>query len=177
MQNDDIHASHIESEQYSYEEIEGVISNKDDTSTLCFTFRACFIGLLLVLVRSIFHTYFLFRTLPYILASIHFYLAAYPLGRFLAFVLPRRIFTRWNLSLNPGPFTSKEHMLIELMTLSTDAGSGIGLLAIRRFTVTRKLLHPVVTIIYLISIQGVGFGLAGRTYSLRFFFFNSLFST
>lgn len=42
---------------------------------------------------------------------------AYPLGKLMEKILPRRQFTMfgWTFSLNPGPFNRKEHMLITVM--------------------------------------------------------------
>ena len=51
-------------------------------------------------------------------------LLAYPIGRFLAQILPTRTFqqfgNRWQFSLNPVPFTIKEHCIIATMAGTAD---------------------------------------------------------
>jgi hypothetical protein len=68
--SEEMHATDIDSEQYSYEEVEGVISNKDDPTIHCLKFRALLIGYLFGLIRSCADT-------------VLFSFFAYPLGKFL----------------------------------------------------------------------------------------------
>jgi hypothetical protein len=157
-----IHSTDIDNEQYSYEEVEGVISNKDDTSILCFTFRACFLGFLLSITRSFYEAYMIYRTIPMYLKSLCYYALAYPLGKLLALILPRRTWTRWHFSLNPGPFTIKEHALICIMAFPADQVGLTQELAMQKILPGGNAIHTVPALLYVISISLLGFGLAGE---------------
>jgi hypothetical protein len=159
-----VHSTDIEPDADTYEEIEGVISNKDDPSILCFTFRACVLGFLLTTIRSVYEIYMAYRTIPTYLESLCYYVLAYPLGKLLALILPRRTWTRWHFSLNPGPFTIKEHALAGIMAFSTDP-VGVRLiqeLAIQKIYPGGNRVHSIPALLYVISSLLLGFGLAGE---------------
>jgi hypothetical protein len=157
-----LHSTDIEPDADTYEEVEGVISNKDDPSILCFTFRACFLGFLLTTIRSIYETYMAYRTISTYLDSLFYYALAYPLGKLLALILPRRTWTRWNFSLNPGPFTIKEHALAGIMAFSTDPVELIQELAMQKIYPGGNPVHLIPALLYVISGLLLGFGLAGE---------------
>lgn len=100
-----------------YAEVRAVVSNHDDPSTPCSTLRAWLIGLTFCLATSFINAFFDIRQPRiHVDASVP-QLLAYPLGTFLARVLPDWGITVAGVrhSLNPGPFTRKEHMLITIM--------------------------------------------------------------
>ena len=158
-----MHVTDIDPDQWSYEEVEGVISNKDEPTMLCFTFRAYLLGCLLGSIRSFSDTYFAYRTRQFILEPVLFSLMAYPLGKLLAFILPQHKWTRWNITLNPGSFTIKEHALIILMMASSYPALSLQQLDLQRLFFTGKTAHPVAAIGYIVSTQLLGFGLAGKS--------------
>jgi hypothetical protein len=157
-----VHSTDIEPDADTYEEVEGIISNKDDPSILCFTFRACFLGFLLTTIRSGYETYMVYRTIPMYLDSLCYYALAYPLGKLLALILPRRTWTRWHFSLNPGPFTIKEHALAGIMAFPADQVGLTQQLAIQKIHLGENSVHPIPVLLYIISISLLGFGLAGE---------------
>lgn len=58
------------------------------------------------------------------ITSISAQIAVVPLGHLMARTLPKRVIfegTKWEFSLNPGPFNVKEHVLI---TIFANAGAG-----------------------------------------------------
>src|SRR5689334_8367646 len=99
-------------EQSPYEEVASNVSNHDDPSLLCFTFRSCILGILFTCILAFINQFFSFRTLPMSIDTLLVQLVAYPVGKSLAATLPTRRFhplgTRWSFSFNPGPFTIKE---------------------------------------------------------------------
>ncbi|KAJ5127357.1 OPT oligopeptide transporter [Penicillium atrosanguineum] len=100
-----------------YPEVRAVVDPVDDPSISANTFRAWFIGMLLTIVFTGVNQLFTLRY-PYIfLSSYVSQVISYPMGTFLAKVLPSRQFSLlgWRFSLNPGPFNQKEHMLITVM--------------------------------------------------------------
>ncbi len=107
-----------------YPEVNINVSNQDDPTLPCLTFRSIFIGLLFTCIFSFVNQFFVFRTLPISLGMTIAQLLSYPMGRTMAAILPSRKFTifneRWGFSLNPGPFSIKEHCVITTMA---NAGS------------------------------------------------------
>ncbi len=163
------HSTMIDGEQFSYEEVEGVISNKDDPEMLSLTIRSCLTGFLLAIGRSMFDAYFSFKARSYYIDLIFTIPLSYILGKILAWILPRyqcRINKKFQFSLNPGPFTIKEHVLITFMIVSCQSQKCIQQIVMRRiYFPQHKIMQPISTIGYLISIQLVGFGLAGKKFS------------
>ncbi len=106
-------------EQSPYEEVAANVSNHDDPSMLCFTFRSFILGLLFTCILSFINQFFSLRTSPLRIGMILVQLLAYPAGKLAEKTLPTRTFqlfgTRWQFSLNPGPFTIKEHCIITTM--------------------------------------------------------------
>jgi hypothetical protein len=83
------------------------------------------------------------RSQPLIISAIAAQVASLPLGRLMAATLPTRPFrlpfTKWEFSLNPGPFNMKEHVLI---TIFANAGSAFGsgeARAVEIITITKAL--------------------------------------
>ena len=106
-------------EQSPFEEVAANVSNHDDPTMSCFTFRSCLLGISFTCVLAFINQFFAFRTLPMSIEPLLVQLLAYPFGKSLAVILPTRRFnpfgTRYSFSLNPGPFTIKEHCLITSM--------------------------------------------------------------
>jgi len=107
-------------EQSPYEEVSSTVSNHDDPSMLCFTFRSFFLGILFTCTLSFVNQFFAFRTSPLTIGMLLTQLLAYPIGKFLEKILPTRSFSpfgkQWEFSFNPGSFTVKEHCIIAVMS-------------------------------------------------------------
>ena len=102
-----------------YEEVAANVSNLDDPTLPCFTFRSCILGLLFTCILAFVNQFFTFRTMPIFLTMIVAQLLSYPMGKAMASILPNRTFMlfggRWRFSFNPGPFSIKEHCIISIM--------------------------------------------------------------
>ncbi|CAF1113201.1 unnamed protein product, partial [Didymodactylos carnosus] len=98
-------------------EVAGIVSNKDDFEMFCSTFRSYFIGILFTILITSVNQFYSYRTIQYTIPQYVLLLLAYPLGKFLAWCLPKKKFIifNWNFSLNPGCFTIKEHAIIYIM--------------------------------------------------------------
>jgi len=124
-------------EDSPYPEVRASVSNIDDTTMPALTFRTWFMGLGFVVVASgkplcvsfvgahpscfaglngIFH----YRQPAPVVLPLVLLLLSYPVGRFLAFALPIRVWRlpRWlgggSFSLNPGPFNVKARIHLSL---------------------------------------------------------------
>ncbi|KAG8772331.1 hypothetical protein FRC15_002803, partial [Serendipita sp. 397] len=103
----------LDEEDSPYEEVRASVSNTDDPSMPVNTFRMWTIGLLLTILGAGMNTFFIFRSPYRLIVSYAVLLIAFPIGRFMAYILPIRQWKlpRWigggSFSLNPGPFNIK----------------------------------------------------------------------
>lgn len=100
-----------------YAEVRAVVDNKDDPSMPSSTIRCWFIGIIFSSAVAFINGFFEPRYPAIFVTGNVPQLLAYPVGTFLARVLPDVGFTLFGTrhSLNPGPFNKKEHMLITIM--------------------------------------------------------------
>ena len=101
-----------------YPEVRALVPPVDDVDIPVNTFRAWFLGIIFAILGTGINQFFSMR---YPGIWIYTYVAqfvAYPCGVFLAKFLPTYRFPLGPLSftLNPGPFSQKEHMLISIMS-------------------------------------------------------------
>ncbi|CAF2507297.1 unnamed protein product [Rotaria sp. Silwood2] len=150
-------------EQILDEEVETTVSSKDDPSILVLTFRSWFLGLLFTCLLSFVNQFFWYRTSPLFVGTLVAQLLTYPLGKGMAKILPNRKFKifRWSFTLNPGPFTIKEHCIITAMANATcSTAYAIDVITTLRLFY-KRLLHPIIGIMFVITSQVLGYGIAG----------------
>lgn len=101
-----------------YAEVRAVVDNHDDPNMPASTLRAWGIGIFFACCISFINSFFDVRQPSIYVGTVVPQLLAYPLGTFMAKVLPDKGFTLFGVyhSLNPGPFNKKEHMLITIMS-------------------------------------------------------------
>ena len=156
-----------EEEDSPYAEVRASVSNIDDLEMPTMTFRMWFLGITLVCISVLLNTFFNFRyPAPTFIPSLVL-LIAYPLGKALALVLPirtwalPRILGGGKVSLNPGPFNIKEHVLIYMM-VNVGAYPAYVMNAI---VVADKYygisFGPVFEMLLILATTLTGFGLAG----------------
>ncbi|KAG0252317.1 hypothetical protein BG011_007042 [Mortierella polycephala] len=124
------------------EEVRVTVSRKDDTSMPCNTFRMWFLGLLFTIAISFANQFYYMRSNEVSIGPLIVALVSLPLGHLLARILPTRQFyiplfpgvgrrqlaagggggtgfvihpLVFSFTLNPGPFSIKEHVLIGVM--------------------------------------------------------------
>ncbi|KAI0739686.1 OPT oligopeptide transporter [Daedaleopsis nitida] len=96
-----------------YPEVRSAVANTDDPDMPVNTLRAWTIGILWSVILPGLNQFLFFRYPAITVTGITAQLLSYPLGRLWAYALPPvKIF---GVSLNPGPFTVKEHVLITIM--------------------------------------------------------------
>lgn len=110
------------------EEVRLTVSNTDDPTQPIWTFRTWFLGLLSCSLLSLLNQIASYRSNYFGLDQIANLVITFPLGHFMAAVLPTTKFTlpgfgSKSFSFNPGPFNMKEHVLIAMFA---NAGSAFG---------------------------------------------------
>ncbi|EHK46924.1 uncharacterized protein TrAtP1_010472 [Trichoderma atroviride] len=100
-----------------YAEVRAVVSNKDDITTPCSTIRSWAIGLAFSCLLAFINQLFDIRQPAIRVMANVAQLLSYPVGKACENWLPDVGFTLFGTyhSLNPGPFSKKEHMLITIM--------------------------------------------------------------
>ncbi|PSS19682.1 Oligopeptide transporter like [Actinidia chinensis var. chinensis] len=148
------------------EEVRLTVPTHDDPTLPVWTFRMWTLGVASCVILSYLNTFFSYRTEPLTISMISVQVATLPIGRFMARVLPEKKFRIPGLgsrefSLNPGPFNTKEHVLISIFA---NAGAGtayaISIVDIIRAFYRRKISF-LASWILVITTQVLGYGWAG----------------
>ncbi|KAL9163072.1 hypothetical protein ABFS82_06G018000 [Erythranthe guttata] len=112
------------SDECPIKQVEVTVPKTDDPTVPVYTFRMWFLGITACLLLSFVNQFFWYRSEPLVIGSISAQIAVVPLGHLMARILTKRVFlqgTRFEFSLNPGPFNMKEHVMI---TMLANAGAG-----------------------------------------------------
>ncbi|CAF1277570.1 unnamed protein product [Didymodactylos carnosus] len=160
----DVENDYIDAEQLSYEEILSIVSNRDDLSILCLTFRTWFIGLFLTVIFSIVNQYCYFRTDTFSMSPMLVIVLSYPIGRLMHKILPAKTWhiplINRNFSLNPGPFSIKEHVIIYVMVSAAQTTYAIDTVTVMR-TIYSIKPNFIVNVLFILSSQLIGYSIAG----------------
>jgi hypothetical protein len=122
----DLKSEGDDDENSPYPEVQAAVANTDDMGVPANTVRAWFMGMLFVTLMSALNCFFSLRNPNITIGPLVVQLCSYPVGVFLAYAMPTRVFNLFGLkfSLNPGPFNKKEHALITIMANVAFGGSG-----------------------------------------------------
>ncbi|KAI8326231.1 OPT superfamily oligopeptide transporter [Martensiomyces pterosporus] len=157
-----------EVEDSPFEVVRMAVSNSDVPSMPSMTFRSNVLGVFFVCLISFVNQFYWERDNPIALNLLIVQLLCYPLGIAMAWLLPKRT---WNCfgykwTMNPGPFTIKEHALISLMSNS----SAYMALTVDIFAVLRLYYIPTFSLwtalILLLTGQLFAYSLAGLSRTL-----------
>ncbi|CAG7894330.1 unnamed protein product [Brassica rapa] len=153
-----------EEENSPIREVALTVPTTDDHSLPVLTFRMWFLGSISCILLSFLNQFFWYRREPLVISAISAQIAVVPLGRLMAAKITDRVFlqgSKWEFTLNPGPFNVKEHVLI---TIFANAGAG-SVYAIHIITVVKayymKNMTFFVSFIVIVTTQVLGFGWAG----------------
>lgn len=111
-------------EECPIKQVDLTVPKTDDPTMPVLTFRMWVLGLSSCVILSFVNQFFWYRTQPMFISSISAQIAVVPLGHLMARKLPTRKFlqgTKWEFTMNPGPFNIKEHVLI---TIFANSGAG-----------------------------------------------------
>ncbi|EOY11966.1 hypothetical protein QUC31_001588 [Theobroma cacao] len=147
------------------EEVRLTVPITDDPTEAALTFRTWFLGLLSLCILAFVNDFFSYRVNQLYVTSVSAQIVVLPLGKLMAATLPNTQisvpFTKWSFSLNPGPFSMKEHVLI---TILASCGSG-SVYATHIITIVKALyhrgMHPVAALLLSQTTQLLGYGWAG----------------
>ncbi|MED6219800.1 oligopeptide transporter [Stylosanthes scabra] len=147
------------------EQVRLTVPITDDPNEAALTFRTWVLGIASCVILSFVNQFFGYRTNPISITSVSAQIVTLPIGKFMAATLPTKHIsvplTKWSFTLNPGPFTIKEHALI---TIIASAGY-TGVYAIHIVTIVMAFyhrgIHPVVAIMLSMSTQMLGYRWAG----------------
>ncbi|ORZ09641.1 OPT family small oligopeptide transporter [Lobosporangium transversale] len=143
-----------EEENSPIPEVAAIVSNKDNPSLPVLTFRYWVMAVIFALILSFFNQFFFFRTNPMTLSPMVIQLLSYPVGKFMARVLPHG-------PLNPGPFSVKEHVLVSV-TANCASGTAYAV----DITVIQRAFYGedfgfLANFLLILCTQMLGFGMAG----------------
>ncbi|KAI9334543.1 OPT oligopeptide transporter protein-domain-containing protein [Obelidium mucronatum] len=134
------------------------IKEVQDHITPAFTFRSVFLGTIFCVVLSFANTCLSFRSAPFGIPAVAATIITYPIGIFMAKVLPSGFF-------NPGPFSMKEHVIIFIMASCSGQPYGIDNVVVQ--------MHPTLmantdisfmaAFGFVLVTQFLGYGFAGLT--------------
>ncbi|KAF8140808.1 OPT oligopeptide transporter protein-domain-containing protein, partial [Mycena galopus ATCC 62051] len=137
------------------------------------------VRLFLCTISSSLNVFFNFRQPAPAVVALALLLIAYPFGKFLAFVVPITTyrFRSFEVSLNPGPWNIKEHVLIFIMAdVAVGNPYALNAIVVSEFFYEIKVCRPcvsesclsltlcqgrVLVLVLVLATQLTGFGLAG----------------
>ncbi|KAF9385230.1 hypothetical protein CPB97_005008 [Podila verticillata] len=145
------------------EEVRVTVSNTDDPSMPCNTFRMWFLGLMFTAIVSFVNQFFYMRQTQISIGYSVVALVSLPLGHLMARILPTRDYSLFGrtFSLNPGPFSLKEHILIGTMTAcNTSTAYAVDIVVLQDIFYGDK--KPFIAgLLLVLTTQITGFALAG----------------
>ncbi|XP_050911147.1 oligopeptide transporter 5 [Lathyrus oleraceus] len=169
-QNRVIELEDEEKDEYSIndspiEQVRLTVPITDDPFQPALTFRTWILGLASCVLLAFVNQFLGYKTNPLKITSVSAQIITLPLGKLMVSTLPTKPiqvpFTDLSFSLNPGPFSLKEHVLI---TIFASSGSS-GVYAINIITIVKAFYHrsinPVAAYMLALSTQMLGYGWAG----------------
>ncbi|KAF9434377.1 hypothetical protein BGZ76_008118 [Entomortierella beljakovae] len=145
------------------EEVRVTISNTDDPNMPCNTFRMWLLGLLFTAIVSFVNQFFYLRQTQISIGYSVVALISLPLGHLMARVLPTEEVNLLGskFSLNPGPFSIKEHILIGTMTaVNTNTAYAVDIVLLQKLFYNAE--KPFIAGLLLVfTTQVTGFAIAG----------------
>ncbi|CAA3018884.1 oligopeptide transporter 6 [Olea europaea subsp. europaea] len=153
-----------DSDECPIKQVDLTVPKTDDPTMPTFTFRVWVLGIITCSLLSFVNQFFWYRTEPLTISSICAQVAVVPIGHLMAKTITKRVFlkdTRFEFSMNPGPFNIKEHVLITILA-NSGAGSVYAthiLSAVKLYY--KKSLSFLPALLVMITTQVLGFGWAG----------------
>lgn len=123
------------------EQVRLTVLPTDDPTQPALTFRTWVLGTVSCVILAFVNQFFGYRQNQLSISSVSAQILVLPVGKLMAAWLPAKAirvpFTKWSFSLNPGPFSLKEHVLI---TIFASSGAG-GVYAVHILTSVKAFYH------------------------------------
>ncbi|XP_052165599.1 oligopeptide transporter 1-like [Oryza glaberrima] len=145
------------------EEVRNTVPVTDDPSEPCLTFRVWVLGLSSCVFLAFVNEFFMYRTTQLSIGTVVVQIITLPIGRLMASTLPARRLRvgGWSFSLNPGPFSLKEHCLITIFAGAGASGVyAMNIIAIVKVFYKRQI-SPYAAMLLAQTTQLLGYGWAG----------------
>ncbi|KAJ1547631.1 hypothetical protein HK405_005327 [Cladochytrium tenue] len=144
-----------------YDIIDAVVSRTDDPTIPALTMRTWILGVFFGFLYALVNTLFTFRTNQITVSPFIAVLLSYPLGHGMAYILPK-VSVFGLFSLNPGPFSVKEHALIYVfVSACTSPAYALYNIIGQRYQLYEESLSVAACVFFGITTQCFGYGLAG----------------
>ncbi|KAH8885598.1 OPT oligopeptide transporter [Thozetella sp. PMI_491] len=142
--------------------VRNVVSFEDDPTLPVITFRSVFLATIFCIIGSIVSQISYFRTTTADFPVFFVILASAPLGRLLARVLPdyKVPLGQWSFSLNPGPFSVKEHAIIGIAANAGSRGQWASFLPTNAALYYGITMNPAVALFFSWGAALLGFSFA-----------------
>ncbi|KAG6373683.1 OPT oligopeptide transporter [Boletus reticuloceps] len=142
-----------------YPEVRSAVANTDDVTIPCGTLRAWVLGIIWAIIVPGMNQFFFFRYPSVTVTNNVAQLLSFPMGQFWARVVPNwKIF---GISINPGPFTIKEHVLVTMMaTVGYQSAYATDIIAVQR-VYYNQIFNFSYQWMVVMSTQMIGFSLGG----------------
>ncbi|KAJ3126398.1 hypothetical protein HK100_010274 [Physocladia obscura] len=148
-----------------YDIVDSLVPRTDNPMEPVLTFRVLVLGTLIGLAIGAFNTIFSLRSNPFTMNPFFALIISYPLGNFMYWTLSPRIYTvpymKWQFSLNPGPFSFKEHTLIYICAKTAGSPPYAVYNIIAQKYLLKQDISLAVCIAFAIISQLIGYGIAG----------------
>jgi OPT family small oligopeptide transporter len=150
-------------EDSPYPEVRAAVKPIDDPTLPVNTIRAWTIGFITCTVVTACNVLLGLRISPIIIQSNVVQLLAYPMGVGWAKYMPHKRFKLFGheMDLNPGPFNTKEHTIITMMTAAGSQASYAIDILLAQEVFYSQFFHWGFQIMLILATQAMGFGLAG----------------
>ncbi|KAK7689482.1 hypothetical protein QCA50_007274 [Cerrena zonata] len=156
--NFDTEADFLENDS-PYPEVRSAVANFDDPEMPVNTLRAWIIGIIWAMVLPGVNQFFYLRYPTIMVSNTVAQLLTFPMGRLWARFMPSiRI---WGYSLNPGPFTIKEHVLCTIMAgVGAQSAYATEIVAVQRLWYNQNFNFAYQWMLVM-STQMIGFSIGG----------------
>ena len=145
-----IHA-YYDGEQTTFEEVAGICLNKDDPTMPSITIRSFLIGLVFVLIMSFYHMWYYVTNLYAVVTPVLAILISHIIGKV-------------SMLFGSKPWTMKEHTIVLIMSNISWTFAvvyDISVISFLEYQEQRETFHFIHMFFFVVSIQFIGFGLAG----------------
>jgi hypothetical protein len=157
--------TYCDGEQTTFEEVAGICLNKDDPNMKSITLRSFIIGIIFVLSMSFYHMWYYVTNLYAVITPVIAILIAHVMGKI------------W-MKINGKPWTMKEHTIVLLMSNISWTFAvvyDISVISFLEYQEQRQPFRFIYMFFFVVSIQFLGFGLAGKFHLFTFKIIFSLY--